>query len=551
MESRTSLKIDASAEAAPAAPRNAEADYQAIVARDARFDGNLFVGVSSTGIYCRPICRVRTPKRQNCRFFASAAQAEAAAFRPCLKCRPELAPGDGDAWTVMDASRTLARQAALLLDNATAAGIADGNTPGIAALAVRLGVSDRHLRRIFIAEHGVTPLQYLQTRRLLLAKQLLTETTLPITQVALASGFRSLRRFNAVFVERYRLNPGRLRLARATEPSAPAAGIGVQLVYRTPFDKIRLLAFFAQRAIPGIESVDAGGVQRSLREGALSAAHASPAGWVQARFDASRPLVHLQFSSSLLSHSGLLLGAARRWLDLDAQPAVIDAALRDLPGEPGLRLPGSLDGFELAVRAVLGQQVTVAGARTLACRLVERFGKELTTPWPTINRCFPDPRTLAAAPIESIASLGIIRSRAHAIIALGAAWPSLGNAMSPGSSPHQLIEGLCALPGIGPWTAHYIAMRTLAWPDAFPPGDVAVLKAIDALQRAPQIHPQASALQPIEAGPPPISATARRAAAEQIAQQWQPWRSYAVLRLWNSLGSADPSRPPNLKVPTP
>ncbi len=193
-----------------AAQTSGDAFYSALSARDARFDGRLFVGVRSTGIYCRPICRVRTPKRQNCRFFVSAAQAEAAAFRPCLKCRPELAPGDGQPWTVMDASRTLARQASQLLDNGSAA----GDASGMAALAARLGISDRHLRRIFIAEHGVTPLQYLQTRRLLLAKQLLTETSLPITQVALASGYRSLRRFNAVFAERYRLNPGRLRTER-------------------------------------------------------------------------------------------------------------------------------------------------------------------------------------------------------------------------------------------------------------------------------------------------------------------------------------------------
>ena len=517
--------------ACASAPQNAEALYRAIVARDARFDGNLFVGVSSTGIYCRPICRVRTPKRQNCRFFATAAQAEAAAYRPCLKCRPELAPGDGDAWTVMDASRTLARQAALLLDQGSAVG--DG--AGIAALALRLGVSDRHLRRIFITEHGVTPLQYLQTRRLLLAKQLLTQTTLPITQVALASGFRSLRRFNAVFVERYRLNPSRLRGERDAEKSTPATGINVQLVYRLPFDKTHLLAFFAQRAIPGIEAVDSFQVRRSLRPGALSDAHAIPAGWLQARFDDARPLVHLQFSASLMPHSGLLLAAVRRWLDLDAQPAVIDAALRDLPGEPGLRLPGSLDGFELAVRAILGQQITVAAARTLACRLVERHGQDVATPWAAINRCFPDPRTLAGVPIESIASLGIIRSRAQAIIAVAAAWPSLCLAMAPGSSPHHLIQILCALPGIGPWTAQYIAMRVLAWPDAFPPGDVAVLKAIE------RASPSSS---------PPISQTARRAAAERIADVWKPWRSYAVLRLWNSLGTVGPLPQMNFKGPT-
>ncbi|MBL8304606.1 MAG: helix-turn-helix domain-containing protein, partial [Ideonella sp.] len=314
--------------------------YRVLLARDARFDGRLFVGVSSTGVYCRPICRVRTPKPQNCRFFTSAAQAEAAAYRPCLKCRPELAPGPGGAWTVMDASRTLARQAAALLDVRTADA---GGDASVAALAARLGVSERHLRRIFVAEHGVTPLQYLQTRRLLLAKQLLTDTRLPVTQVALASGWRSLRRFNAAFADSYRLSPSRLRAGRAAaEGPGDAEHVEVHLAYREPCDRARLLAFFAQRALPGIETVEGLGVVRSLRAGALGGdtPMASPAGWVSARFDAQAPLLHLRIAPALVPMSGPLIAAARRWFDLDAQPAVIDAALAALPGEPGLRLPG-------------------------------------------------------------------------------------------------------------------------------------------------------------------------------------------------------------------
>jgi AraC family transcriptional regulator of adaptative response / DNA-3-methyladenine glycosylase II len=248
-----------------------DAAYQAILARDARFDGRLFVGVTTTGIYCRPICRVRTPMKKNCRFFGSAAQAEAAAFRPCLKCRPEIAPGPALPWTVMDASRTLARQAALGLEAALGADSADGAAPGIAALAARLGVSERHLRRIFIAEHGVTPLQYVQTRRLLLAKQLLTDTRLPVAQVALTSGFRSLRRFNAAFAASYRMNPARLRRAAAepdadeVQPSDPA--VTVTLGYRAPYDTEALLRFLALRAIPGIETVEGRSIRRSIRAG--------------------------------------------------------------------------------------------------------------------------------------------------------------------------------------------------------------------------------------------------------------------------------------------
>jgi AraC family transcriptional regulator, regulatory protein of adaptative response / DNA-3-methyladenine glycosylase II len=485
------------------------AAYQVITARDARFDGRLFVGVTSTGIYCRPICRVRTPLRKNCRFFDTPAQAEAAAFRPCLKCRPEIAPGADLAWTTMDASRTLARQAADALD----AHADNPEPPSVAALAERLGVSDRHLRRIFQAEHGVTPLQYLQTRRLLLAKQLLTDTRLPVAQVALASGFNSLRRFNAAFAESYRMSPSRLRGEVADEVPASNAGITVKLTYRAPYHAAALMRFIAQRAIPGIEHVEGQRIRRSLRAGTVS----TVAGWVEAEFAVAASLtqpslLHLRFAPELARSSGAVVAAVRRWLDLDAMPQAIDAALADLSGEPGLRLPGSLDGFELAVRAVLGQQVTVAAARTLARRVVERFGDPVSTPWAEVNRLFPAPEVLASTSLESIAELGIIRTRAGAIIGIAAAWPQIAMQLAPKARAEPLIEALCALPGIGPWTAHYIAMRALGWPDAFPPNDVAVLKAMrEQFQTTTQRE------------------------ADARAQAWRPWRSYAVLRLWNSL----------------
>jgi len=487
-----------------------DAAYQAILARDARFDGRLFVGVTSTGIYCRPICRVRTPMKKNCRFFATAAQAEAATFRPCMKCRPEIAPGPGLPWTVMDASRTLARQAALGLD----AQAANGEAPGVAALAERLGVSERHLRRIFLEEHGVTPLQYLQTRRLHLAKQLLTDTRLPVAQVALTSGFRSLRRFNAAFADSYRMNPARLRRV-AAEPDAtradPAPSVTVALAHRLPYDMAALLRFIAQRAIPGVETVDGLSIRRSVRAGTLGA----EAGWIAATFLPDAARVRLEFAPALTPASGRIVAAVRRWLDLDAAPDSIDAALAELPGTPGLRLPGSIDGFELAVRAVLGQQVTVAAARTLARRLVATFGSPLATPWPDIDRTFPTPETVAVLEPGKIAELGIIGARAQAIVALAQAWPEIATALQPRSEPDVLIERLCRLPGIGPWTAHYIAMRVLGWPDAFPPNDVAVLKAMRQL----------------------FGTTSARDALAR-AHAWQPWRSYAVLRLWNTLGAS-------------
>ena len=492
-------------------PIDADSAYQALAARDARFDGRWFVGVTTTRVYCRPICRVRTPKRENCRFFDTPAQAEAAAFRPCMKCRPEIAPGAALPWSVMDASRTLARQAAQHLDQRAAA----GDAPNIADLAALLGVSERHLRRIFLAEHGVTPLQYLQTHRLLLAKQLLTDTQLPVTQVALASGFKSLRRFNAAFADSYRMSPGRLRRSSATDEPVVSPGVTLTLGWREPYDAQSLLRFFAQRAIPGIESVESWALRRTLRAGVV----ADAAGWIEAVFEPKASKLRLRYCPQWAMASARVASAARRWLDLDAAPHSIDAALVDLPGAPGLRLPGSLDGFELAVRAVLGQQVTVAAARTLARRLVARFGSAQVTPWPDVDRAFPAPEVLGAAPIEDIAELGIIRSRAGAIVALAQGWPEIDALLRGGAAPQAvvepLLEALCALPGIGPWTAHYIAMRALSWPDAFPPRDIAALKAMQQL-----------------------FGVTTPAAADAHAQAWRPWRSYAVLRLWNSLETA-------------
>ncbi len=502
-----------------------DASYLAFVAKDARFDGKVFVGVTSTGVYCRPICRVRTPKRVNCRFFSSAALAEAALFRPCLKCRPEIAPSLlGSRWSVMDASRTLAEQAAVLLD----AQLSEPQSAKLGALAARLGVSDRHLRRIFFALWGVTPLQYLQTRRLLLAKALLTDSTLPVTQVALASGFGSVRRFNAAFADNYRLSPSRLRQQGSEASSLTSATFKLRLGYRAPYDVQGLGRFLAQRAIHGVEFVDTNAsgalcIRRSLPGRVLFAgleatplAEAPKPGWLEVVFDPDRSQVHLEFSSHWVHHTAALVGLVRRWLDLDASPDTIDAALHDLPGEAGQRLPGSLDGFELAVRAVLGQQVSVAAARTLATRLVERWGSPLDSPWPEVRLGFFEPAALAARTPDELTAMGLTGARARTLIALAQNWPSLELALQAtlfGQQPiEQLLTTLCELPGIGPWTAQYIAMRALSWPDASLPGDVALRKAMQQL----------------------FNTTTPRD-TELRAQVWKPWRSYAALRLWNSL----------------
>lgn len=497
---------------------DADAAYRAIVARDARLDGRLFVGVTSTGVYCRPICRVRTPRRENCRFFETPAQAEAAAFRPCLKCRPEIAPGAGFAWSVMDASRTLAQQAMLWLDAhaGDASGEPQAQSASVAALARRLGVSDRHLRRIFAAEHGVTPLQYIQTRRLLLAKQLLTDSELPVAHVAFASGFRSVRRFNAAFAGSYRLSPSRLRRDAGAAAQAADGALCATLAFREPYARDALLRFVAQRAIGGVEHVDANRVRRTVRAGQFS----EHAGWIEAEFDAVRPHVRLRCSPSLAPGAGRLIAGVRRWLDLDADPVAIDAALAELPGRTGLRVPGGLDAFELVVRAIIGQQVTVAAARTLAGRLVDRFGEPIATPWPEVRRSFPAPEALAAKSeradadpvVAALGALGIIRSRGAAIVAVARAWPEIAPLTQPPAAPDALVARLRAIPGIGPWTATYVAMRVLGWTDAFPPGDVAVLNALGLAR----------------------GARAEREAHAQ-SQAWRPWRAYAVIKLWNSL----------------
>jgi AraC family transcriptional regulator of adaptative response / DNA-3-methyladenine glycosylase II len=385
---------------------DADSAYLAVKARDARFDGRLFVGVTSTGVYCRPVCRVRTPRRENCRFFNTRAQAEAASFRPCLKCRPEIAPG----LSSMDSSQHLADAAARRIEQAVQA----GEPLTLPALAARLGVTDRHLRRIFQAAHGVSPHAWLTTQRLLLAKQLLTDTTMPVTEVALASGFDSLRRFNAAFAEHYRLAPTRLR--REGRPAA-AADAPLRLAYRPPFDEAALLDFFTTRQVPDVEAVEGLTLRRTL-----GWTHRSQRlhGWISCRFVPDRHEVHVHAAPALGPVLGAVLQAVRHGLDLDADPERIDPVLATVPGppRPGLRLPGAIDGFEAAVRVVLGQQVTVKAARTLTARLVQRFGTPVQTPWPALTRLFPDAATLAAADPEAIGTLGIVRQRVRALQAL-------------------------------------------------------------------------------------------------------------------------------------
>ena len=486
----------------PATPLDADACYRAVAAHDARFDGAFFIGVTSTGIYCRPVCRVKTPRRENCRFFAHASQAEGAGFRPCLRCRPELAP-QTLAWSAQDASALLAQHAARLLDSPDAWG---DEVPSVAGLAARLGVSDRHLRRVFEAELGVSPMDWLQTRRLLAAKQLLADTRLPVAQVALAAGFASLRRFNAAFAAQYRMSPTALR--RDGSEAKPGDGIAVTLGYRPPYDVREMLQFLQQRGIAGVEQIDQSThtVARTLR------LDDDTRGWIACRFEPEQHRVQVRVAESLAPQLPRVIARVRAWLDLDADPAAIHAVLgADFPALAGLRVPGTLDGFELAVRAVLGQQVTVAAARTLTTRLVERFGTPLATPIDGLTRLFPSPAALAAASGDELGQLGLVRQRQAAIHALAQAVSSGQIRLHAGADVAATMDALKALPGIGAWTADYIALRALRWPDAFPSGDVALQKALS---------PDGQRL------------TAR--AAEGRAERWRPWRAYAVIRAWHS-----------------
>lgn len=491
-----------------------DACYRALCSHDARFDGQFFTAVTSTGIYCRPVCRVRTPRRENCRFFEHAAQAEHAGFRPCLRCRPELAPLDRH-WSTEDASTILAQQATLWLDDPQHWLDADGNMGE--RLAARLGVSDRHLRRVFEERLGVSPLQYLLTRKLLTAKQLLADTDLPVTQIALASGFGSVRRFNTAFLEHYRLNPTQLRRESTARSRDKGQGTAVRLGYRPPYDVAATLGFFRQRLIEGVAFVD-----ESLRLGQtlrMDIGGRSHRGWLVAEFDEERSQLVLRVSDELREVLPQVIHRLRAALDLDADPASINTVLHGaFPAGDGLRVPGALDGFELAVRAVLGQQITVAAARTLAQRLVNRFGEPMATPFAQLTRLFPAPAVLAQAEGDALGELGIVKQRQAAIVALARGVAEHGLVLNGSADVPATITALKALPGIGDWTAQYIAMRALRWPDAFPAGDVALHKAMGVQELK---HP------------------AREAEAASLA--WKPWRSYAVVRAWSAGQVASPT----------
>ena len=486
-----------------------DACYRAIAARDARFDGRIFVAVHTTGIYCRPICPARTPKRANVTFYPTASAAQEAGFRPCLRCRPESSPDLG-AWR--GSSNTVSRALALIAEGAL-------DDQALDALAERLGVGERQLRRLFKQHLGASPIAVAQTRRVLFAKQLIVETNIPLAEVALASGFGSVRRFNATFQTLYDRPPRELRRARGGETERPvAAGITLSLPYAPPYDWEAMLGFLAARAIAGIEAVD--GTTRYQRTVALDGAQ----GTVSVEPDQRKHALRVMIRFPRVDAVANIVNRIRRVFDLGADPLLIGAHLATDPllaglvaRRPGLRVPGAWDGFETAIRAVLGQQITVVGAVRLAGKLVAQYGDRLAEPaGDGLTHSFPTPSRLAAADLRS---LGMPGSRAAALSSLAAAAAADSRLFSPSQTLEAAVARLRTLRGIGEWTAQYIAMRAVREPDAFPAADIGLMRAL--------------------AGPSGDRPDA--AAVLARAEAWRPWRAYAAQHLWTAgAGAAAP-----------
>ncbi|MBV7500076.1 AlkA N-terminal domain-containing protein [Achromobacter sp. ACM05] len=478
---------------------NHEACYSAIQVRDARYDGRFFTAVKTTRIYCRPVCPARTPLSKNVTFFSTAAAAQEAGFHPCLRCRPETAPEVGPGHELPPTvSRALQRIELGALDEA-----------GVDALALRLGVGERQLRRQFRRHLGASPVAFAQTRRVLLAKQLIHETQLPMAEIAFASGFGSIRRFNEVFLDLFGRAPGELR--RSGKPEVPVGQDGeikLLLRYRPPYDWDAMLAFLRLRAIPGVESVTGDTYARTVSlDGAQGTVTVRPGAG-----DALQVAVRFPHLPSLPA----IIARLRRVFDLASDPAAIAAQFAADPvmtalmqARPGLRVPGAWDGFELAMRAVLGQQITVAAAIRLAGKLVAAHGKPLAQPDGALTHVFPEPDVVAAA---ELASLGMPRSRAATLSAVAAAAVADPHLFDAAVDLEDAVRRLRTIRGVGEWTAQYIALRQLREPDAFPHADIGLIRALEKLESRAYT---------------PAQLLAR-------SEAWRPWRAYAAQHLWTA-----------------
>lgn len=476
--------------------------FRAFAARDSRFDGVYFMGVTSTGIYCRTICRARKPRRENCRFFANASLAEQSGFRPCKLCRPEQSPGR----TSNDFGSALVALAVRRIEQ----GALD-DSESLEKLATQLGVSTRHMRRVFQDRMGVSPIQLAQTQRLLMAKRLLSETRLPILEVAMASGFGSLRRCNALFKSTYAMAPSEFRRESGCKKSVASDTNSITLTqgYRPPYNWQALLKYFQGRAIPGVEWIDDECYARTIRI-------ADRCGWLRVTQDASRHALRVEIASELIGVIPVVLSRVRRAFDLDATPSAISDALSSdnclaasFARSPGLRLPGAMDSFETAIRTIVGQQVSVSAATTVMGRIVQAFGQRFESPWPQLFLKPITPERIARESVDTLAPLGLNSARARAILSVARAIVDGELELEHSNDPERTVEQLQLLDGIGPWTAHYFGMRILGWPDAFIASDLVVRKQLAPLS-----------VKQIEAR----------------SQVWRPWRAYAVMHLWHAAG---------------
>ncbi len=483
---------------------DADVCYRAMLARDSRFDGRFFIGVQSTGIFCRPVCPVPPPKRQNIVFLPSAAAAQALGLRPCLRCRPEAAPNtpawSGSATTVRRALRRISEGAL--------------NSGSVDDLAAELGMSERHLRRLFAKHLGANPRQVAHTERVLLAKRLLDETDLPMTEVAMAAGFNSVRRFNEVIRGVYDRTPSELRRNRRHARSSDALlGTTLRLPFRPPYDWRGMQTFFGTRAIPGVEEVQADVYRRVIAVGCKS-------GFLEVRPGTDNVSLlasfHLPESTPLMP----LMDRARHLFDLEADSEAIDAALARDPrlrdavrGFPGSRVPGCWDPFELGVRAIVGQQISVAKASAITGRIAEKFGRRISARLPfdsSLGLLFPRAEEVAEADLAGLgmpcARAATVRSFATAVARESVDLGSLADARATA----DVLEGIA---GVGPWTAAYIAMRVARDPDAFLETDLGVRRALAGVGVLPSPR-----------------------VVRQAARAWQPWRAYAVVHLWRAHG---------------
>lgn len=475
---------------------------RARLSRDPRFDGRFFVGVHTTGIYCRPVCPASPPKSENVSFYPSAAAAGEAGFRPCLRCRPECAPGS-PAWN--GTSTTVSRGLKLIQSGAL-------DDDGVEALAERLGVTSRHLRRLFTRHLGASPQAVAHTQRLHFAKRLIDETRLPMQDIAIASGYGSVRRFNDAFRKTYGRTPRELR-RRGVDPLAVSSSLSVRLSAVQPYDWPGLMAFFSARAIPGVETVEDERYFRSVKIGDAT-------GLITASYDGKTGSVIVSLTGIDTQKLFPVVQRVRDLFDVDAPVDSIAGVLGDDPmlarllrDRPGIRVPGAWDGFELTVRAILGQQVSVKAATTMAGRLATRYGqpipRELADTVAGVTHTFPGPERLRRARFNGI---GLVRSRAQTIRNVAAAVDDGDIRFDAGQDPAVLHDALTAVRGIGEWTAAYVAMRAAKNPDALPASDLGLLRAFDR-DGKPRMRPKA---------------------LQARAERWRPWRAYAALLLWSS-----------------